>query len=46
MLLRETEFRARNAGCAGVILVGLKHETVVEEAAREVRPVLEEGMVQ
>jgi len=44
--LRETEDRARDAGCAGVILVGLRHETVVEEAAHEVRPLLEEGMVQ
>ena len=45
-LLRETEDRAQDAGCAGVIIVGLKHDTVVEEAAREVRPLLEEGMVQ
>jgi 5,10-methylenetetrahydrofolate reductase len=45
-LLRETEDRARDSGCAGVILVGLKHDTVVEEAAREVRPLLEEGIVQ
>jgi hypothetical protein len=45
-LLRETESRARDSGCAGLILVGLKHETVVEEAAREMRPLLEEGMVQ
>jgi 5,10-methylenetetrahydrofolate reductase len=45
-LLRETEDRARDAGCAGVILVGLKHETVVEEATFEVRPLLEEGVAQ
>jgi 5,10-methylenetetrahydrofolate reductase len=45
-LLREAEDRARDAGCAGVILVGLKHETVVEEATRQFRPLVEEGMVQ
>jgi 5,10-methylenetetrahydrofolate reductase len=44
-LLRETESRARDSGCAGVILVGLKHETVVDEAARELRPLLQERLV-
>lgn len=44
-LVREIEDRARDSGCAGVILVGLKHETVVDEAARELGPLLSEGMV-
>lgn len=45
-LVREAEDRARDAGCAGVILVGMKHETVVEEAIRAFRPLVEGGMVQ
>lgn len=36
--IREAEDRARDTGCAGVILVGLKHETVVDEAIHEIRP--------
>ncbi len=35
---REAEARARDAGCAGVILMGLKFETVLDEAAAEWGP--------
>ena len=34
---REVERRAMDAGCAGVILVGLKYDTVVDEAAEQWR---------
>ncbi len=34
---REAEARAREAGCAGVILMGLKFETVLQEAAENWR---------
>ena len=44
-LMRDAEYRAREAGCAGVILVGLKQQTVVGEAIREFGSVLEKGMV-
>ena len=33
MMTREMENQAREAGCAGVVLMGLKYETVVNEAA-------------
>ncbi len=32
--LAETERRARDAGCAGIILMGLKFDSVIEEAPR------------
>ncbi|MDJ0961622.1 MAG: hypothetical protein QNJ88_13270 [Acidimicrobiia bacterium] len=35
----EIEAAAREAGCAGVILMGLKQETITTEAARDWRPV-------
>ncbi len=44
-LMRDAEHRAREAGCAGVILVGLRHQTVVQEAPREFGSVLEKGML-
>lgn len=34
LMAQEMERRAIDAGCAGVILVGLKYETVVDEAAK------------
>lgn len=33
MITREMESQAREAGCAGVVLMGLEYETVVTEAA-------------
>jgi hypothetical protein len=33
MITREVEERARDAGCAGIVLMGLKYETIVDEAA-------------
>ena len=32
-ITREMERQAREAGCAGIVLMGLKYETVVDEAA-------------
>jgi len=36
-IIREIEDRARDAGCAGVILTGLKYDTLVDEAASALR---------
>ena len=33
-ILADTERRARDAGCAGIILMGLKFDSVIEEAPR------------
>lgn len=36
-LVRAIEAEAREAGCGGIILTGLKYDTVVDEAAHEIR---------